>query len=132
MRYLPPGSPPTPPPAAQPNSYRQPTGTLQQAQPPSQTQPAPLPPPTPARDQDPHHASLLAEWHLRHGDTWIRADALSPTIRHVIDPKDRTAAIRQRLRQLANAHRELETKTTGNAARPVRLYRLAEIAELEG
>jgi hypothetical protein len=52
----------------------------------------------------------------------------------MIDPQGRIPAIRQRLRQLVASCSELETTTTGNAARRVVLYRLTEVesAGLEG
>ena len=120
--YVPPGSPPPPPPASRSNSYLLPSGSLQQTPPPSQQ-----PPPPRARDQaNPHHATLLTAWRAHHAGAWVRADALHADVRQLIDPKDRTAAIRQLLRQLVAACPELQAKSTGNRARPVALYRLIE------
>jgi hypothetical protein len=119
--YLPPGLPPPPPPAPQPNTYLQPNG------PPPQAMPSPPPPPPqPAPPHaGPHHATLISEWRAHHGSDWVRADALHLTVRQLIDEHDRIPAIRQKLRQLAATHREfVETKTVGNAARPVTLYRM--------
>jgi hypothetical protein len=120
--YLPPGLPPHPAPAAQPNTYRTPSGPPPQAM----QSLSPPPPPEPAPPHaDPHHATLISEWRAHHGSDWVRADALHLTVRQLIDERDRIPAIRQKLRQLAATHREfVETKTVGNAARPVTLYRM--------
>ena len=124
--YLLPGAPIPPPPAPQANSYRQPSG------PPPQSMPSPPPPPpesplAPARDQDPHRGTMLTEWRRHHADTWVRADALHPAIRRMIDERQRLSAIRQKLRQLVAHTPELEAKVVGNAARRVVLYRLTEL-----
>jgi hypothetical protein len=138
--YLVPGAPTPPPPARQTNSYIQPNALPQTSGHQPTERPAPLPaqPPPQARHQDDPHHALLSAWRSHHGSDWVRADALHRDIRQLIDPKDRTASIRQRLRQLANAQADgfkLETKVVGNAARPVVLYRVIETrngAGLEG
>ena len=122
--YITPGMPAPALPAAQPNSYLQPSG------PPPQSMPPPTPPPEPthpqARDQDPHCGTLISEWRCRHGSEWVRADDLAPTVCRMVDPQERTAAVRQRLRQLVAHTPELQVKVVGNAARPVAFYRVTE------
>lgn len=132
--YLPPGLPPPPSPAPTGNTYLTPSAIAQQLIAP----PAPLPrPPQDAAGNghdDRRHCALLNEWRRRHGSDWVRADDLAPTVCCMIDPQGRIPAIRQRLRQLVASCSELETTTTGNAARRVVLYRLTEVesAGLEG
>ena len=146
MRYIQPGMPAPPPPPTQTNSYVQPGAPPLQSVPPPPTQPSPepsrQPQPLPQGTQGNRRSKpagttlnvVNAEWRLRHGDGWIRADDLHPAIRQMIDPQDRAPAIRQRLRLLAAKHRELEAKVVGNAAKPVAYYRLieSEPAGLEG
>jgi hypothetical protein len=123
--YLVPGAPTPPPPAPQANSYRPPSGSLQQA-----AQPSPQPSPQ-ASDQETHHRALLAEWRAHHADAWVKADELNPAVRRVIDPKDRTAAIRQKLRQLASTQADglrLEARAGGNRPDRAACYRVVEIA----
>jgi hypothetical protein len=126
--YLVPGAPTPPPPAPQANSYIQPKAQPQTSGHQPTERPAPLPaqPPPQASDQEPHHSTLFSEWRAHHGDDWVRADALHPTVRRLIDDRDRISAIRQRLRQLAVTCSELEAKVVGNAARPVTFYRVIE------
>jgi hypothetical protein len=131
--YLPPGLPPPPLPAPQPNTYLQPSG------PPPQAMPSPTPPPpepTPPQG-DPHASTLISEWRAHHAGDWVRADDLSATVRRVIDQRERLPAVRQKLRQLVKTHLggfTLQVRTIGNAARPVALYRVveSESAGLEG
>jgi hypothetical protein len=127
--YIQPGMPPAPPQPPRANSYIQPGAPLQQT---SKQQPPP--PRTHVRDLD---NPLLTTWHAHHGSEWIRADALAPAVRRLVDARERAAAIRQRLRQLVNAQANgfgLEAKAGGNAARPVTLYHVVESekAGLEG
>jgi hypothetical protein len=113
MRYIAPGQPIPPPPPARANSYLPPTGPLQQSPPPHVRNQEPLPS-TAVNDPDNPHRALLAEWRRQHGDTWMKADTLSPAVRRLVDPKDRTPAIRQRLRLLVNKPSDgftLEAKT---------------------
>ena len=116
--YVPPGAPPPPPPA------RNPTPTSCQAARCSRLRQSLRTPRDPA---DPHRA-LLAAWAAHHGSDWVRADALHPAVRSMIDPKERIAAARQRLPQLVASCPELEARTTGNAAKRTTLYRLVETA----
>jgi hypothetical protein len=135
--YLPPGQPIAPPPDTQPNSYIQPPSPQQPHMPhhPNNAQAAtvsPLPPPqTPPTPQATHaqdnpHRAVLTEWRAHHGSDWVRADALHPAVRRMIDTRERIAAIRQRLRQVVATCPDLEARTTGNAARPVTFYRLIQ------
>jgi hypothetical protein len=114
--YILPGSQPLPPQATQCNTYIHP----------GRSQPA-LPEPLLARDQDRPH-NLFAEWRAWHGDDCTRADDLNPAVRHMIDAKERTAAIRQALPKLANTQIggfKLEARTVGNPIRYT-LYRVVE------
>jgi hypothetical protein len=131
--YRPPGQPIPPPPPARANSYLQPTTVAQQMHAP----PPPTPQATLAAGNGPDvpcNGALLNEWRRRHGSGWVRSDALHPTVRELIDPQCRVAAVRQKLRQLVAACPELETEVRGNRAERVVLYRLTEIetAGLEG
>jgi hypothetical protein len=121
--YIQPGMPPPPAMATQSNTYIHPGSQ-------------PLPSPPQAHDHEPDAGTLLSEWRAHHGD-WVRADALAPTVRRMIDARERLPAIRQRLRLLVNKPSggfTLEAKTVGNRARPVAFYRLveSESAGLEG
>jgi hypothetical protein len=54
------------------------------------------------RERDPGRVSIAAlfeAWSGKHGG-WVRADDLDPTVRRLVDEKDRPAAIRQRLNEL--------------------------------
>jgi hypothetical protein len=87
-----------------------------------------------ARDRDPHRVNitaLFAEWRVRHGSDWVKADDLDWHVRRLIDDKERVPAIRQKLSQLASTRLDgsmLEAKVEGNAASRVTLYRVVEIA----
>jgi hypothetical protein len=130
--YLPPGLPPPPPPAAQSNSYLPPAGPQPQTsdgnghQPPPQATAIQLPTDRPpVRDQD---DPRLAAWRTHHADAWVRADDLHANVRQLIDERGRLPALRQKLRQLANAPVggfKLESEVRGNRAKPVTYYRLA-------
>jgi hypothetical protein len=139
MRYIHPGSPPPPLPTPQPNAYRPPVGSLQDSGR-NQHQPAPgseVQPPPPQACAPAAHRVLLAAWRAHHGSDWVRADDLVSEVRRLIDDKDRTAAIRQKLRGLASTPiggLMLEAKSVGNRAKPVMFYRVVESgpAGLEG
>jgi hypothetical protein len=123
--YIQPGAPAPSPPPTRANSYIQPSGLLQQSMP---SPASPPPEATPPHD-DPHRSTLLNEWRRQHGSDWVRADDLSATVRQMIDARGRAAAIRQKLPQLVNTRLggfELESEVRGNAARPVRFYRLIQ------
>lgn len=126
--FIPPGSTQQTPQPTQ--SYRQPAAALQQTPPMPSPETTPTPQGEPAHANDPHRA-LLTEWQRHHGSNWTRADALHPTVRRMIDERDRAPAIRQKLRLLAATCPEIEAKVVGNAAKPTRLYRLVS-AGLEG
>ena len=121
--YIQPGFQPPPPQPIRANTYVPPTGLPPQME---QQPPAPLPEP-PVRHQDHPPDGLFAEWHRHHGYDWLRADDLNPAVRRMIDPQDRTAAIRQKLPRLVDtllSGFKLETKVVGSAARPTMLYRV--------
>jgi hypothetical protein len=87
-----------------------------------------------ARDRDPHRVNLtalFAEWRAWHASDWMKADDLHPTVRRLIDDKERVPAIRQKLSQLASTRlggSMLESKVEGNAANRVSLYRVVAIS----
>ncbi len=58
----------------------------------------------------------MLAWRAHHGSDWVRADELAPTVRRIIDARERLPAIRQRLRLLVNKPSgvTLEAKTVGN------------------
>src|SRR5271170_1074681 len=64
----------------------------------------PLQPDAPPPDQptDPRWA-VLSEWLIRHGSAWVRSDGLHRQVRQLLDPRERTSAIRQRVQKLAGA-----------------------------
>jgi hypothetical protein len=129
MLYTLPGRPNLPPPA---NAYRPPGASAETAPaqpPPSEPDAAPppiTPPPTPP-DPDPRW-SILSEWLVHHGSAWVRSDELHQQVRQLLDPQERTAAIRQRVQKLAGAEvggLRVETQAIGNPIRH-RLYRVVE------
>jgi hypothetical protein len=120
------GSPSPPLPA---HAYRPPNAE----QPPQAfTPPTATPPqfaavmPVDAPTADPREA-ILSEWRAHHGDAWVRSDGLHPQVRQLIDPQERTAAIRQRVWKLSNMQvgggLRMESQVVGN---PIRhwLYRV--------
>jgi hypothetical protein len=86
-----------------------------------------------ARKRDPARVNLtalFAEWRVWHGSDWMKADNLNPAVRRLIDDRERTAAIRQKLSPLVNTRLGgfmLEGRIEGNAATAVSLYRVVEI-----
>jgi hypothetical protein len=118
------GSPSTPLPA---HAYR-PPNTEQPKQvftPPAATAPqlaAAMPADQPA---DPRWA-ILAEWLIHHGSAWVQSDGLHRQVRQLIDPQERTAAIRQRVQKLTGVKGSglrMESEVIGNPIRH-RLYRV--------
>ena len=92
--------------------------------PPTATAPQLAAPPA-AQPADPQGA-ILAEWLSRHGDAWVRSDGLHPAVRQLLDPQERSAAIRQRCRKLSDMQvggLRMESQVVGN---PIRhwLYRV--------
>jgi hypothetical protein len=121
MLYILPGKPNLPPPA---NAYRQPGATVE---PPPTVPPASVAPTPSIPGSDPRHAVLL-EWHARHGSGWVRADGLHQQVRRLLDPGERTAAIRQRVQQLVGTEvggLRVEARAVGNPIRH-RLYRVVD------
>ena len=127
MRYIQPGQPIPPAPLPTANSYLVPTAVAQQLSgPPDPT------PPTPQAEAgngptDPHHATLITEWRRQHGPGWVRAEALHPAVRELIDARGRVATVRQKLPRLVAACPELEAKVVGNRAERVVFYRATEV-----
>jgi hypothetical protein len=85
------------------------------------------PPPTPSNEAD----RVLSEWRIHHGDAWVRSDALHREVRRLLDPRERAAAIRQRVQQLGGVRVGgfcVESRVIGNPIRH-RLYRVVEAGE---
>jgi hypothetical protein len=131
--YLTPGMPAPLPPAPGANAYLQPGAPPPQLPVAEAQTSQPIPPSEPPPADD-----LLAEWRAHHGSDWVKVDDLAPSVRRLIDARERVPAIRQRLPRLVATCRDsfkLEAKVVGNAARPVTLYRVVEselAAGLEG